>query len=116
MDAVERSSLLDSGDHGSDLLPRVYCVRLRRGDVDIHALGRVVADRVPRRLMIVVTQSLSMLLALVLSALAFMRIARPWHIIMLAFFPRGRERLRRARAAAFVLEMVEPKRSRTPSP
>ena len=71
--------------------------------------GGVVADRVPRRLMIVVTQSLSMLLAFVLSALAFMRIARPWHIIMLAFFLGVVNAFDAPARQAFVLEMVEPK-------
>ena len=47
--------------------------------------GGAVADRVPRRNLIVVTQTFSMLLAFALSLLAFLRIVSPWHIIVLAF-------------------------------
>lgn len=47
--------------------------------------GGVIADRVPRRSLFVVTQGLGMLLAVALSALTFARIVAPWHIIVLAF-------------------------------
>lgn len=47
--------------------------------------GGVVADRVPRRSLLVVTQAASMVLALILSALAFTRAVAPWHILVLAF-------------------------------
>ncbi len=47
--------------------------------------GGAVADRIPRRNLLVVTQSLSMLLAFILAALTFLRVVAPWHIIVLAF-------------------------------
>jgi MFS family permease len=47
--------------------------------------GGVIADRVPRRSLLVITPSLSMGLALVLSALTFTHLVAPWHIIVLAF-------------------------------
>jgi len=40
---------------------------------------------VPRRNLLVVTQSLATLLAFALSALTFSGLVRPWHIIVLAF-------------------------------
>lgn len=47
--------------------------------------GGVVADRVPRRTVLIITQSVMMLLAFILAALAFLKIVEPWHIIALAF-------------------------------
>lgn len=44
----------------------------------------VVADRVPRRTLLLITQSTMMLLALVLAALTFTHLVQPWHIIILA--------------------------------
>jgi len=46
--------------------------------------GGVIADRVSRRRMIIATQTLMMLLALVLAALVFAGAVRPWHILVLA--------------------------------
>jgi len=46
--------------------------------------GGAVADRVPRRNLLVITQGLSMTLALVLATLTFLRVVAPWHIIALA--------------------------------
>ncbi|MBN1696447.1 MAG: MFS transporter [Spirochaetales bacterium] len=48
--------------------------------------GGVVADRVSRRNLLVLTQSLLMLLAFVLWALTFFNIVLAWQIIVLAFF------------------------------
>lgn len=47
--------------------------------------GGVVADRVPRRTLLVVTQSAMMALAFVLAGLTFAGVVQPWHIILLAF-------------------------------
>jgi MFS family permease len=71
--------------------------------------GGVAADRVPRRAMIIVTQSLSMLLAFILSALAFAGTVKPWHIITLAFCLGVVNAFDAPARQAFVLEMVEPK-------
>jgi MFS family permease len=48
-------------------------------------LGGVVADRAPKRTMLVVTQVSAMVLALVLSALTFTHVVTVTHIIILAF-------------------------------
>mgnify|MGYP001480068266 CR=1 FL=1 len=47
--------------------------------------GGVVADRISRRNLLVITQSSMMILAFVLSALTFTGVVQPWHIILLAF-------------------------------
>jgi MFS family permease len=47
--------------------------------------GGVVADRISRRNLLVITQSSMMILAFILSALTFTGAVRPWHIILLAF-------------------------------
>lgn len=47
--------------------------------------GGLVADRVPRRTLMIITQVASMLLAFTLAALVFLNIIQPWHILVLAF-------------------------------
>jgi MFS family permease len=47
--------------------------------------GGVIADRVPRRTLMMITQSTMMVLAFVLAALSFLNIVQPWHILVLAF-------------------------------
>ena len=47
--------------------------------------GGVIADRMSRRKLIIITQTTMMLLAFVLAALAFFHLIQPWHIILLAF-------------------------------
>jgi MFS family permease len=69
--------------------------------------GGVVADRVPRRGLLVVTQCLSMVLAFVLSILAFTGVVAPWHIILLAFLLGVVNAFDAPARQAFVLEMVE---------
>jgi MFS family permease len=46
--------------------------------------GGVVADRRPRRTLIVITQSCMMVLAFVLATLTFLRAVQPWHVLLLA--------------------------------
>jgi MFS family permease len=48
--------------------------------------GGLVADRVPRRTMMIITQSTMMMLAFVLAGLVFANVVQPWHILVLAFF------------------------------
>ena len=69
--------------------------------------GGVIADRMPRRSLLVVTQSLSMLLALILAALTFLRVVQPWHIIVLAFSLGVVNAFDAPSRQSFVLEMVE---------
>jgi MFS family permease len=47
--------------------------------------GGVVADRVPRRTLLMVTQSAMMLLAFLLAALVASGVVAPWHIVVIAF-------------------------------
>ena len=47
--------------------------------------GGVVADRVPRRTLLIITQIYMMLLAAALAALVFTNLIQPWHILVLAF-------------------------------
>ncbi len=68
--------------------------------------GGVVVDRVPKRTLLILTQTGAMLLAFILAALAFTGLVQQWHIIVLAaglglvnsFDSPGRQ--------AFVVEMV----------
>src|SRR5919199_1384197 len=47
--------------------------------------GGVVADRVARRTLLLLTQSTMLLLAAVLAGLAFTGVVQPWHVVLLAF-------------------------------
>ena len=47
--------------------------------------GGLIADRVPRRTLMIITQSTMMMLAFVLAALVFTNVVQPWHILVLAF-------------------------------
>ncbi len=69
-------------------------------------LGGVLADRVSRRNILVVTQSFSMLLAFALSALVFARAVAPWHILVLAFLLGIVNAFDAPTRQSFVLEMV----------
>ena len=47
--------------------------------------GGLVADRMSRRMLLIITQSVMMILAFVLAGLVFMNWVQPWHILALAF-------------------------------
>jgi MFS family permease len=47
--------------------------------------GGVVADRLPRRRLLLLTQTTSMMLAFILAGLTFAGLVLPWHILLLAF-------------------------------
>jgi MFS family permease len=68
--------------------------------------GGVLADRLPRRSILVVTQGLSMLLAFALSALVLTRVVAPWHILVLAFLLGAVNAFDAPTRLSFVLEMV----------
>jgi len=67
----------------------------------------VVADRVPRRTVLVITQTVMMLLAFVLAALTFLHWVQVWHIVLLAFLLGIASAFDAPARQAFVLEMVE---------
>lgn len=46
--------------------------------------GGLIADRVPRRMLLVITQSVKMMLAFVLGGLVFLNWVQAWHILVLA--------------------------------
>ena len=68
--------------------------------------GGVVADRVPRRRVLVVSQTSMMLLALVLAGLTFSSLVQAWHILVLAFLLGIVNAFDAPARLAFTLEMV----------
>jgi len=68
--------------------------------------GGVVADRMPRRTLLVITQTMMMILAFVLAGLTFSGLVQPWHIILLAFLLGIANAFDAPTRQAFVLEMV----------
>jgi MFS family permease len=68
--------------------------------------GGVVADRISRRALLVLTQTTMMILAFVLAGLAFLQIVQPWHILVLAFFLGLANSFDAPARQAFVSEMV----------
>jgi MFS family permease len=69
--------------------------------------GGVVADRMPRRTLLVITQTSMMLLAFILAGLTFTRVVQPWHIIALAFALGIANAFDAPARLAFVTELVE---------
>jgi predicted MFS family arabinose efflux permease len=67
----------------------------------------VLADRLPRRRLLILTQSYMMLLALALAALTFSGLVRPWHIVVLAFLLGAGNAFDAPARQAFVLELVD---------
>jgi MFS family permease len=71
--------------------------------------GGVVADRVPRRNLLLTTQTVMMMLAFILAALTFLGLIQPWHIILLALGLGVANAFDAPARQAFVFEMVEKK-------
>lgn len=67
----------------------------------------VVADRMPRRTLLLITQTSMMILAFILAGLSFLNLVQPWHIILLAFGLGAANAFDAPARQAFVLEMVE---------
>lgn len=67
----------------------------------------VVADRMPRRSLLIITQTAMMILAFILAGLTFIKLVQPWHIILLAFGLGIANAFDAPARQAFVLEMVE---------
>ncbi len=68
--------------------------------------GGVVADRVPRRSLLIVTQSAMMLLALGLASLTLLGHVRAWHVVSFAFLLGVANAFDAPARQSFVLEMV----------
>jgi MFS family permease len=67
----------------------------------------VIADRVSRRTLLIITQTSMMVLAFILAALAFSHLVQAWHIIVLAFGLGVANAFDAPARQSFVLEMVE---------
>jgi MFS family permease len=67
----------------------------------------VIADRIPRRNLLVLTQTAMMLLAFATAALTFLHWIRPWHILIMAFLLGTANAFEAPARQSFVLEMVE---------
>ncbi len=70
--------------------------------------GGVVADRVPKRKLIVVTQSAMMVLAFILAFLTFLHLVQPWHVLILASLLGIANSFDAPARQSFVSEMVAP--------
>jgi MFS family permease len=68
--------------------------------------GGVIADRVPRRTLLIITQSAMMVLAFILAILSFRNLVQPWHILALAFLLGIANAFDAPARQSFVLEMV----------
>ena len=68
--------------------------------------GGVIADRLPRRKLLVITQTSMMILAFILAALTFTHLVKPWHILVLAFLLGVANAFDAPARTSFVLELV----------
>jgi len=71
--------------------------------------GGLIADRVPRRKLLIMTQTTMMVLAAVLAFLSFTHRVQPWHIIVLAAFLGIANAFDAPARQSFVAEMVDRK-------
>ncbi len=69
--------------------------------------GGVVADRVPRRTLLIMTQAAMMVFAFILAALAFLHAVQPWHVVLLSFCLGVANAFDAPARQAFVGEMVD---------
>jgi len=70
--------------------------------------GGVVADRVPRARLMVITQSFMMILAFILAGLTFSHVVQPWHVLVLAALLGVANSFDAPARQSFVSEMVAP--------
>jgi MFS family permease len=69
--------------------------------------GGVVADRISRRRLMMITQSTMMVLAAILAALTLSSVVQAWHIVVMAFLLGVANAFDAPARQAFVLEMVD---------
>lgn len=69
--------------------------------------GGVISDRMPRRTLLILTQTAMMILAFILAALTFAGLVQPWHIVALAFLLGVANAFDAPARMAFVLELVD---------
>ncbi len=68
----------------------------------------VIADRLPRRSLLLVTQSVMMALAFVVAGLTFLHWIQAWHVLVLAFLLGVANAFEAPARQSFILEMVTP--------
>jgi MFS family permease len=68
--------------------------------------GGVVADRLSRRKLLVITQTAMLILAFILAALTFSNLVQPWHIVVLAFLLGVANAFDAPARTSFILELV----------
>ena len=66
----------------------------------------VVADRFPRRTILIITQTSMTILAFLVAALTFLHLIQPWHILVMAFLLGAANSFDAPARQSFVLEMV----------
>jgi len=71
--------------------------------------GGVIADRFPRRIILIYIQSFMMIMAFTLSVMAFTEIVEPWHILIFAFLMGIATSIDAPTRHSFVTELVERK-------
>ena len=69
--------------------------------------GGVIADRVPRRTLLTITQSAMMVFAFILATLTFLHVVQPWHVVVLSFLLGAANSFDAPARQAFVGEMVD---------
>lgn len=69
--------------------------------------GGVIADRVPRRTLMMVTQAAMMALAFILAGLVFAEIVRPWHILVLSILTGTAKAFEMPARQSLVADLVE---------
>lgn len=69
--------------------------------------GGVIADRFPRRTLLMITQTAMMIFAFVLAGLVFANLVQPWHIVVLAFLSGIANAFDAPARISFVREMVD---------
>jgi MFS family permease len=69
--------------------------------------GGVIADRIPRRRLLVITQASMMILAFILAILTFTDTVRPWHILILAFLLGTANAFDAPARTSFIVELVD---------
>ena len=67
----------------------------------------VIADRMSRRTLLIITQAAMMVLAFIIAALAFLNLVQPWHILVIALLLGVANAFEAPARQAFILEMVE---------
>lgn len=72
-------------------------------------VGGVVADRISKRKLLIITQISMMLLAAILATMVFLNIVQPWHILVLAFFLGIANAFDAPARQSFIAELVERK-------